>query len=155
MVSIMTDTDTASPDAIIRALYDTISGPAGERDFDRERALYLPDARMIPTGLRPNGENRLRVMGLDEYIDDIRPYLAAESFYEVEVARRTERFGPVLHAFSTYEARRTPDGEPFMRGINSIQLLHKDDRWWVVTVFWANEEPGRQIPERYLRSGNN
>ena len=57
----------------------------------------------------------------------------------------------MLHAFSTYEARRTPDdAEPFMRGINSIQLFHDGTRWWVVTVFWDAERPGNPIPAEYL-----
>ena len=40
--------DTASVDAIIDALYDVISGPAGERDYGRRRNLFLPGARLIP-----------------------------------------------------------------------------------------------------------
>lgn len=146
------EVDAASVDAIIGALYETVSGPAGERDFDRLRPLFLPGARMIPTGLRPNGDAGLRVMDCEEWFADIAPFLRQAPFYEVEVARRTERFGPVVHALSTYEARRTPDGDPFMRGINSIQLLHADGRWWVVTIFWANETPERPIPECYLET---
>src|SRR4051794_10526902 len=46
--------DVGSIDAIIRALYDGISGPAGkERDWERERSLYLPGARLIPITLKP------------------------------------------------------------------------------------------------------
>jgi len=33
-------------DAIIAALYNVISGPAGERDWNRLRSLFLPDARL-------------------------------------------------------------------------------------------------------------
>ena len=42
--------DVESIDAIVAAAYDGISGPAGKkRDWDRERSLYYPDARLIPT----------------------------------------------------------------------------------------------------------
>ena len=42
--------DVGSIDAIITAAYDGISGPAGQkRDWDRERSLYFPGARLIPT----------------------------------------------------------------------------------------------------------
>jgi hypothetical protein len=41
--------DTVSVDAIIDALYGVISGPPGERDYDRMRALFRPAARLIPT----------------------------------------------------------------------------------------------------------
>ena len=36
---------------------------------------------------------------------------------------------------------------PFGRGINSIQLFHDGDRWWVVSVLWDNERPGNPLPE--------
>ncbi len=42
--------DVESVDAIIAAVYDVISGPAGqERDWDRMRSLFIPGARLIPT----------------------------------------------------------------------------------------------------------
>jgi hypothetical protein len=42
--------DVESIDAIVTAAYDGISGPAGKkRDWDRERSLYYPGARLIPT----------------------------------------------------------------------------------------------------------
>lgn len=141
--------DTASVDAIIQALYEVISGPAGERDFDRLRGLFLPGGRMIPTDL-PSDEIEPGPMDVDQFIALAGPFLSAVDFYEVEIARRTEQFGPMVHAFSTYESRSEPDGEPFIRGINSIQLQFKDDRWWVVTMFWANELPGQSIPDKYL-----
>jgi hypothetical protein len=146
--------DVASVDALIRAMYALISGPPGERDWDRLRHLYLPGARMIPTGRRPNGEDGLRVMGIDDYIASVRAYFLAHGFFETEIARRCERYAHLVHAMSTYESRhRAEDAEPFVRGINSIQLLERDGRWWVVTVFWDNESPRFPIPPRYLESG--
>ena len=48
--------DVSSIDAIIAAVYDVISGPAGKkRDWDRMRSLFMPGARLIPTGPRPSG----------------------------------------------------------------------------------------------------
>jgi hypothetical protein len=37
------------------------------------------------------------------------------------VHRVVERFGPLVHVFSTYEGRREGNTKPFVRGINSIQ----------------------------------
>ena len=51
--------DVASIDAIIAAAYDSISGPAGQkRDWERERSLYYPDARLIPTA-KPSANDEL------------------------------------------------------------------------------------------------
>ena len=41
--------DVASPDAILAATYDVISGPPGDRDWNRFYSLFLPDARLIST----------------------------------------------------------------------------------------------------------
>ncbi len=144
--------DVASPDAIIGALYDVISGPAGAaRDWDRMRSLFVPGARLIPTGRRADGTGAHRVMTVEDYITTSGPVLERDGFFEIETHRVSEQFGHVLHAFSTYESRRNADdAAPFMRGINSIQLFHDGSRWWVVTVFWDSERPDNPIPAKYL-----
>ncbi|MBA2572061.1 MAG: hypothetical protein H0V06_03375 [Gemmatimonadetes bacterium] len=146
--------DVASEDAILAALYDVISGPAGQkRDWDRMRSIFLPGARLIPTGARAAGGFGSRVMTVDDYITSSGPYLEKEGFFEREIARRMERFGPMVHVWSTYEARhKTSDPTPFLRGINSIQLFNDGTRWWVVSVFWAPETAAMPLPSSYLRS---
>ena len=77
--------------------------------------------------------------------------LEKEGFFEKEVARVTEQFGQIVHAFSTYESRHAPDdAKPFARGINSIQLMNDGKRWWIVTIFWQGEDEKKPLPEKYL-----
>lgn len=71
-------------------------------------------------------------------------------FREREIARREELFGNIAHVFSTYEGVREGDPEPFVRGINSIQLLNDGSRWWIVSVYWQAEGPVNPLPARYL-----
>lgn len=149
--------DVESIDAIIAAVYDVISGPAGQkRDWKRWESLFAPDARLIPTGRRPDGPVAALTMTPMDYVERAGASLEANGFFETEVARVTESFGHIAHAFSTYESRRTAaDEEPFMRGINSFQLLYDGERWWVVTVFWDSERPDNPIPEKYLKGKGN
>ena len=50
--------DVDSIDSIVAALYDVISGPAGKaRDWNRMRSLFIPGAKLIPTGARPGGSS--------------------------------------------------------------------------------------------------
>lgn len=143
--------DVASIDAIMHALYDVISGPAGKaRDWQRFRSLFVPGARLIPSGKARDGSIRHRIMTPDDYVKGSGAVLDTMGFYESEIARRTERFGNVAHAFSTYESRHAPGEAPFSRGINSIQLFHDGTRWWVVTIFWDSEREGNAIPAQYL-----
>lgn len=143
--------DVNSADAIIKAVYDVISGPAGkERDWDRMKSLFIPGARLIATGRRQAGGYGSRVMTVDDYVLSSGPYLIKEGFFENEIARKTESFGQILHAFSTYEARHKPGEKPFARGINSIQLMNDGARWWVVTIFWQAEDEKTPLPAKYL-----
>ena len=142
--------DVSSPDTIIQAMYECISGPAGKRNWQRLRSLYLDDARLIPTGNRLHKEGGLRVMSIDEWIEDVQDYFAENDFYETEIVRHMDRFGDIIQAFSTYEARDKPDSAPMARGINGIQLLKHQGRWWIVTVFWVDESKDNPIPEEFL-----
>ena len=142
--------DIMSVESIIRALYDSISGPPGTRDWDRLRGLFLPGARLIPSGRRPDGSITARVLSVGDFIKAIEPRVKDEGFYESEIHRRVERFGAIAHVFSTYESRHAKDEKPFVRGINSIQLFFDAKRWWVVTIFWDSERPEQAIPDEYL-----
>ena len=150
----MNSADVSSIDAIIKASYDTISGPAGrQRDWDRQRALFLPGARLIPTAVKA-GENEGALapqrLDVEAYIARVEPFFRDNGFYETEVARRTEEFGRIAHVWSTYESRhRTNDPEPFMRGINSFQLFHDGSRWWIVNIYWQHESARQPIPAKY------
>jgi hypothetical protein len=149
--------DVASVDSIIKAVYDVISGEAGQkRDWDRFRSLFHPSARMIPTGRNPNtGVTGARAFTAEEYIQRSEPFMMKEGFFEREVARRTETYGNIAHVFSTYESfHKRGEDKPFMRGINSIQLLNDGKRWWVLTIMWQQETRDAPLPEKYLKSGN-
>ncbi len=138
--------DVASVDAIVAALYDVISGPAGEkRDWDRMRSLFVADARMMA-----NGPRGLRAGGVEDYIAVSGPMLEERGFFESEIGRTTETYGDIVHIFSAYEARLTPETPPFMRGINSIQLVRNGGRWWVASIMWQPETDATPLPERYL-----
>jgi hypothetical protein len=144
--------DTVSPEAIIAALYDVISGPAGQaRDWDRFRGLFAVGARLLPAAPRADGSVPA-ALSPDDYITRANDALL-KGFFEQEVASRTEAFGTIMHVFSTYESRRAKaDEKPFARGINSIQLMQHGGRWWVVTVMWDSERPDNPIPAKYLEA---
>ena len=144
--------DVSSIDAIMRAVYGVISGPAGQRrDWNRMRSLFTANARLMPYG--PSG---LRSGSVEDYITSSGPLLERDGFFEREVHRVVEQYGDIAHIFSTYEARREANGPVFMRGINSFQLVRHAGRWWVVSIMWQAETPQNQVPGRYLgnlRSG--
>lgn len=151
------NTDVASIDSIIKAVYEVISGEAGEtRDWDRFRSLFHQDARLIPTGKNAQtGVFTARAMSAEDYVSRNAPYFAKQGFHEREIARRVDQYGNIAHVFSTYHAFNTKeDKTPFMRGINSFQLLYDGKRWWVMSIYWQAESKETPIPKQYLRSKN-
>jgi len=146
--------DVGSLDAIMKAVYAVISGDAGQaRNWDRMRSLFHKDARLIPAGQNKAGVVGARAFTVEEYIERSKPFMEKEGFFESELARRVETYGHIAHVFSTYESRHSPkDSKPFMRGINSFQLLNDGKRWWVVTIYWEGETPENPLPKEYLKS---
>ena len=151
-VAIANAADVASPEAIVAALYDVISGAAGQpRNWARFRWLFASGARLMPVAPRPYGGAGIRVLSPEEYVARTTPIFEKDGFFEKEIARRTERFGSIVHVFSTYEARHAADDpKPFLRGINSFQLYFDGTRWWVLTVLWQAESPETPLPPEYL-----
>ena len=149
-VALAHSADVASRDSIVAALYESISGPAGARDWDRFRALFIPEAQLIAAFEKKDSTIGYKALSVQGYIDGADKYFKEHGFYEREVSRKLESFGNIAHVFSTYESRETADGKPFERGINSILLLNDGSRWWVVTVYWEGERPDNPIPPRYL-----
>ena len=147
--------DVASLDAIMKAVYDVISGDAGKaRDWDRFRSLFHKDARLIPSGKNPQtGVIGARVMTPEDYAKNSGPYLEKNGFHEREIARHIDQYGNIAQVFSTYSSfHKSDDKEPFMRGINSFQLLNDGKRWWVVSIYWQQESADNPIPKEFLKN---
>ena len=143
--------DVKSLDAIVAAVYDVISGPPGERDWNRFHSLFAKDARLIAVRM-PNdgGKPSLVVMTPGDYTEHAGAYFKQHGFFEHELSRKTDSFGAMTHIYTTYESRETKDGKPIDRGINSMEFFFDGQRWWCVEIYWDSERPGNPIPEKYL-----
>jgi hypothetical protein len=117
------------------------------------RAIFLPVGMLIPP--KNPRDDIFSVLDVDGFESRVRKSLAAAkakgdptSFFEKEVARKSDCFGNICQLFSTYEARRRApsDEKPFVRGINSIQLVRDGKRWWIASVIWDTERPDNPIP---------
>src|SRR5262249_28853449 len=97
--------DVSTLDGILNALYETLSGPAGqERDWNRYRSLFVDRARLMPVVSPPGDRSRVRVLTVDDYIRRVEPIFAVGNFYERETSCQTETFGHVAHVLSKCES---------------------------------------------------
>ena len=150
--------DAASPEAIVAALYGSVShAPESSPNWERMRAIFLPVGMLVPP--RKPDEAIFTVIDVDGFEERYKKSIAAAKekgtpptgFYEKELSRRTDCFGNICQIFSTYESRHTEsDAKPFVRGINSIQLLKDGRRWWIASVIWDVERSDNPIPAPYL-----
>jgi hypothetical protein len=145
--------DVATLDGIISAFYDVVSGPAGApRDWARDSTLYTATVRFaFPAGA--GAERRWQTVDHAVYARQADTFLQ-QGFFEREIHRVVSRFGAMAHVFSTYEwSSPTPDGPQRGRGINSIELMFEDGRWWITYAQWAAESADQPIPAAYLPPG--
>jgi len=144
--------DVKSATAVIHAAYDVLSGPAGTRDWKRFYSLFAPGARLIRTLRDSTGPAHLQPMTPHEFAALAGEFFSKNPFYESEIGRESNTFGAVTQAFSAYQSKHAPsDAKPFARGINSFQLFNDGTRWYIVTIYWDDEQKsGATIPDRYL-----
>lgn len=149
-----TASDVASPEAIVNAAYESIQrAPGGNVDWDRFRSLFLADATLVPNTEQTGGS--LRILSPEDFVawvDSVTVVGGASDrgFVEEEVHHVVERYGDIAHVFSTYQKRFWEDDQVLGRGINAFQLIHNDDRWWIVSIAWDEEGGAGPIPRTYL-----
>ena len=145
-------TSVLTIDSTIKNLYAVISGEKGvKRNWKLFKFLFKPDAKLIPSGKDKAGNYRVRYMSPNNYIEGSGKWLVENGFFEKEIHRKIDTFGNITQVFSTYESFHSEsDDTPFMRGINSIQLLNDGKRWWVINIYWAQETKDHPIPKKYL-----
>ncbi len=141
------DVDTI--DHVLVALYAVISGPPGERDWNRFRSLFLPGAHLTSTGKSADGSIRVHPNTVEDYVTRGGAYFLKNGFFESPIHSRNETFGNIAQAFSSYESRHAASEAPFARGINSLQLLNDGSRWWIVGILWDEERPDNPLPKDF------
>ncbi|UKM64459.1 hypothetical protein GSB9_01007 [Flavobacteriaceae bacterium GSB9] len=162
----VSDIDTTavfSIDKTIKTLYTSISGEkqgdkendTGEtklkRNWKQFHYLFKPEAKMIVSHLNDDFVYDTRYMSPKEYQKTTQKWMQENGFIEKEIHRRVEHFGNIVQVFSTYESYHSKENEkPFMRGINSIQMFYDGTRWWIVNIFWGQENDENPIPKKYL-----
>ena len=142
--------DRVSPESVVRALYEAISGAAdAPRDWQRLQRLFTSSGRLRVQFTRPEGAAQTRTWTPEEFAREAEEdYRRRGGFWEREVDQRVEQFGSIAHVWSVYESRQGSEAsEPFARGINSIQLVREADGWAIESLLWDIEQPHNLIPE--------
>ena len=152
------DVDTV--DHLLATLYDVVSGPAGQRDWDCFRALFVPDGRLawiVPesatTKDAPARKGDAVFLTPDMFVQQNDPYFKTNGFFERSIGKRVEEFGNLVEVWSTKESRDAKDdAQPSSRGIDSFQIVHVHGRFWIASLIFDDERPGVTLPAKYLKT---
>lgn len=137
---------------IVRASYETISGPAGApRQWRRDSTLYAPSATFVALDER-GGRVQVTTMTPQQYRLLNDSALVARGLFETEIGRHIERFGDVAQVRSVSVVRRTSHGPVEARYVNYFQLYWDGGRWWIAGMVWDRERAGARIPRSWIGS---
>jgi len=142
--------DGRSPQALVFALYDTISADAGEsRDRERFLNLFIGGA-LLSVALDTPTVSGIIASTPEELLAQAETAYATTGFHELPLETRVEMHGQMATVLSSFEIRlRLDDPAPLMRGLNHFQLLHDGERWWIVSNVGVIETPDAPLPEGF------
>jgi len=138
--------EVISINTMVTAIYDLISGPAGERNWIKLKFMCLPGATFISIKQKEDGSQEFFQGSVDDYIKMIDPILKVNDYYENETERNVQISDNIANVFSSFESTMFDNTIVInQRGTNSIQLLYKNERWWIANIVWKNEPNESQV----------
>ena len=133
-------TDNGDFKAITRRLYEVVSAPPGDRQWESIRELYHPRATLVRTGIGEDGQPFVLAMSFDEYVDNVTRHLDTIEFSETEIHQDVTVFGNVARLASVYEFESRSLGVTQRgRGVNFFNLVNEGHGWKIMNIVWDNE----------------
>jgi hypothetical protein len=134
-------------EGVVRELYRLVCVPVGgDTDWNQVRALFLPESVIV---LRESKEG-LTTFTLQGWIDDFIAYnkkaRSSERGFEEKIVRISQtEFRDIAHVLVLYEARLLDwKDKPAQPGVDSIELVRRDGRWWIAAI--TNDIPNAENP---------
>jgi hypothetical protein len=142
------NSDCSSPEALITAFDDCLGFAGGQFSFNRDRflSLFIPNATIVsPTKwemvTNPEGFADIFVGLVDEL--GIRD----KGFVEANRIVKSIRIGDVQSIYTHY---MIPDfdgaADPFAHGINMWHTAFFQDRYWIISLMWVDEDENAPTP---------
>jgi hypothetical protein len=133
--------DVATPEAIVRALHESVNGPKGPWNSDRFRSLYLPNALLADVTKNKQGAVTIGNHPLVSLLKDIQDVHDTSAWYEtvtkiIQISQSEKHGGGLAVVYYHGVASTTPGGKPEEDGDSMAILMNDGKRWWVVSDTW-------------------
>lgn len=138
--------DVETIDGLIKATYEIVSGKKGtKRQWERDQSLHHSKAIYS----YKNAKGIQVTVPVNEFHKDTENMVIHTDFFEYEINREVRIFGNIAHVWSTYETKLKENGPVERRGINSLQLIYLNNRWWIVSWVFEKETLENKIPKSF------
>jgi hypothetical protein len=133
----------------VEELYGLVTFEAGNSpDWDVVRSLFIPEGTVV---LRTS-RTETTVFSVEGFVQDFvtfieRAKVEESGFVERIVHTHGTVFGDMANIWVLYEAHIPGSARPPQRGVDSFQLIKKDERWWIVSITNEVPTPDRPVPE--------
>ena len=136
--------DVSSPEAIVKALHEAVSGPKGDWNPERLRSLCVPNVFFENFGKNEDKTLNLSTWSLDKTIEGFRVLHKATSWYmqvsDLEVTIEKGKSADRAIAVVNYNGSDGPTPkEPVATGgkpTTTATLIFMNDRWYVLSHTW-------------------
>ncbi|MGU3376446.1 hypothetical protein [Chryseobacterium sp. M5A1_1a] len=143
------ENDVKTIDALMKASYEVVSGEKGaKRQWERDYYLHHQKAVYSYFDREKQEQTTMTLQEFHKATDDM---VFNTAFYENEINREVRVFGNIAHVWSTYETRLEKNGKVKRRGINSIQLIFENNRWYIISWIFYGETDTNLIPKTFDR----
>ncbi len=138
------------PESLVRGLYASVTFEPGTLpDWDYVRSFFVPEAVF---GVRKS-RTLMGVLDLDGFVnwwlEDIEKHKMKERGFKESIEKmKMTIYGNIAHCFIVYKARfMTPADAPGQLGLDSVGLMKKDGRWWIISITNDVITPQNPLPE--------
>lgn len=133
----------------VSALWRAMSHAAGQSaDVEGLASLMAEQAQVWGQSLKASSLG-VRVWAKPDFLEMLRPP-GAEGFYECELQRELRRYGGHAQVYSWVASRRRPDqaGPDVLDvvGVNSMQWQMGSQGWQLLSLHYALQPPGSELP---------
>ena len=132
----------------IKLVNDTIDKLFAAISFENgmKPNMYKIKDLFIENGLMINyNEENPQTFQVEDFINHFNSLFEEKiitSLEDKEVHHKTKVYDRIAHRYSFYEARVSPEEEPFAVGINSIQLIKVGNEWKISSMAWNDDVRG-------------
>jgi hypothetical protein len=130
--------DVKSPEALVRALHDSVTSSKGKWDEKRLLSLCLPHTLFAYPERDKEGVTHLSVLSIEQIVKSGLDDNKKSDWIERTLTVHIWRHDNIAVAHYNGDARKATDGPVVERGVSICEMMFDGTRWWIVSDIWED-----------------